>query len=206
MTIGIASSFLTLTAFLLWVTQKVRKTTYGTPIVIASIALACALPIYGMVAPFYIRGLLGDLSITSQLLLLIYIVSTFYPAHLPSPTLIDKHRFSVLIIIASLALYPASLGLSLYDPYEMGFPASSNHWGLLAATYIVCLYLWFRRSYWHTGILVIATLAFYTNLLESRNYWDYILDPPIVIASILSLLRCLFQKGRRTTVYNHKHQ
>ena len=38
------------------------------------------------------------------------------------------------------------------------------------------------------GMLALATLAFGLGLLESENYWDYLLDPFVVIYCWLALL------------------
>ena len=81
-----------------------------------------------------------------------------------------------------LVLYPAALGWGPWDPYGWGwhFSALFAVMGLLGAGLI------FRgqRLGW---VLLVAIAAWHLRVLESPNYWDYLVDPLYFVLS-LSLL------------------
>jgi hypothetical protein len=93
--------------------------------------------------------------------------------------------------IGGLALYPMALGVSSFDPYEWGWPFSPLFVviGLLTAWL-----LWTRNR---VGVvLLLAALAFQLRLLESANYWDYLLDPIYSLVSFAWLARWLVTSTR----------
>jgi hypothetical protein len=81
--------------------------------------------------------------------------------------------------IGGLALYPMALGLSSFDPYEWGWPFSPL---FVVSGLLTAWLLWTRNRF--GVVLLLAALAFQLRLLESTNYWDYLLDP---IYSLVSL-------------------
>jgi hypothetical protein len=90
----------------------------------------------------------------------------------------------VLFGALGLFLYPAALGLGAFDSYQLGFGPRA----LLVALGLVALLLLYLGHWLATGMLALATLAFGLGLLESENYWDYLLDPFVVIYCWLALL------------------
>ncbi|HEY8887508.1 MAG TPA: hypothetical protein VIM35_03395, partial [Gallionella sp.] len=66
----------------------------------------------------YVRGMTGDLSITTLVLLCCTMLRPWYGC-----VAVDaKHRLALLglIALAALALYPMALGVSAHDPYHLG--------------------------------------------------------------------------------------
>ena len=86
--------------------------------------------------------------------------------------------------IGGLTLYPLALGLSRFDPYEWGW-----HVGPLFAIMAVLTgwLLWKQNRF--GVVLLLAAAAFQLHLLESTNYWDYLLDPIYVLVSFVALIR-----------------
>ena len=81
--------------------------------------------------------------------------------------------------IGGLALYPMALGLGSFDPYEWGWPFSP----LFIVVAVATAWLLWRQN--RFGILLLAAAAaFQLQLLESTNYWDYLLDPIYSLVSI----------------------
>jgi hypothetical protein len=101
------------------------------------------------------------------------------------------HRWQVLTIFAALALflYPATLGLTYFDPYRLGYAAGP----LLAGAALVTLALWLLGNHAGVALLVVATLAYAFNLKPSGNYWDYLLDPFLALYCWGALLSGLKQ-------------
>ncbi len=84
--------------------------------------------------------------------------------------------------VGGLALYPMALGLGKFDTYEWGWNFSPLFTGIAALTGLL---VWKQNRF---GILlVLAIVAYRLRLLESTNYWEYLLDPVYCLVSILVL-------------------
>ena len=145
----------------------------------------CALPINNLPLAYYLRGMLGDLSITTQLLLGTYCYSVYAGKPIFTERKPDYLRFAVLILLTGAWFYPSTLGLTYFDPYNLGYSTAPFHWSLLTYFFGITLYFYRRDSVWLCGILSLSMLAFYFDFLESDNYWDYIMDPILVLGSII---------------------
>jgi hypothetical protein len=88
-----------------------------------------------------------------------------------------------LIILFALLLYPMSLGLTLYDPYRLGYGES---W-FVATLLFIALLAWARKYYLIATCIAIAILAWALGWYESDNLWDYLLDPWLVIYASFSI-------------------
>lgn len=130
-------------------------------------------PIEGIPVAGYVRGIAGDLSITTLLLL-----ASSAVALAGGPKLHDRRELQALaaFVLASAAfLYPMALGLTSFDPYALGYPHRMR--GFLLGLAPVALFAWFRGRLLLLLAVVLALAAFRFELLESRNLWDYLLDP-----------------------------
>jgi hypothetical protein len=88
-------------------------------------------------------------------------------------------------VVAGVLLYPAALGLTYFDPYALGY-ASPVFAGVLL---VLALAAWYLRLEWLVALLLLAVLARLANALESRNLWDYLIDPWLVLYGLLWLAR-----------------
>ena len=84
--------------------------------------------------------------------------------------------------IGGAVLYPLALGVSSVDPYEWGWRFSP----LFVVIGGVTAWLIWRGSRFGL-LLLLATIAFHLDLLESSNYWDYLLDPVYGLVSLIVL-------------------
>jgi len=102
------------------------------------------------------------------------------------PGVSPRDRLASLALFAGLAvlLYPAALGLSYSDPYQLGFEARP----MLLVLGLLSLVLILQRSWLGALALVLATLAFTLRLNASENYWDYLIDPYLALYSLGALL------------------
>lgn len=146
------------------------------------LGVAC-LPVNGLPVSAWVRGAIDDLSIMSMMLLALNCFS-----HYSQRTLIqgaERKALTGLVVMAALILYPASLGMSMTDPWQWGF---EPRWmiimvGVLAVT--SCLLGWWSMAM----LLSMSTLAFTMQLKESTNFWDYLLDPLLVIVTMVQIIR-----------------
>lgn len=106
----------------------------------------------------------------------------------------NEHRLALLALIAlgALALYPMALGLGAFDPYRLGY---ANGW-FVAALLLIALMAWLRKHYLLALCVSLAVLAWAVGWYESRNLWDYLLDPFVAIYA-LSALVIDAAKGRK---------
>jgi len=95
--------------------------------------------------------------------------------------------------LAGLTLYPSALGLGRFDAYSLG-------WGFTALGVVVAaLAVWLIWRGCRFGIvLMLATAAWQGGLLESANYWDYLVDPVYCATAVIALAGTLV-RGRRAT-------
>lgn len=93
-------------------------------------------------------------------------------------------------LCAGLILYPFALGWSRFDPYSLGWHFSA----LFAAAGLLALVLIWRQN--RFGFLFLFAITGYAlGLLESRNYWDYLVDPIYWFVSIPALGLSLVPSG-----------
>ena len=131
----------------------------------------------------YIRGVTGDLSIVSMLLLW----SVLLPSSKPNPI-----AFKVVIAILVVSFYPLALGLGMFDPYVWGYGSNGFLIGVLVCAVICGLTNW-NKGLWMIGLAIIAW-TFHWH--ESTNLWDYLLDPFLSIWAIGSIINSFRLKRR----------
>ena len=123
--------------------------------------LIAIIPFAGTSIWLWMRGLIGDLSILSFVLLTGYL-----GFHLTGKEVLDRKTRSAFYATAftgGLLLYPATLGLSVL--------------------------LWFAKRQLAAVVLVIVVLADQAQLMTSINTWDYFIDPLVWIISPFMLVR-----------------
>ncbi len=113
----------------------------------------------------YIRGVTGDLSIVS-LLLIICTWSGFNAFRIASVT-------PILIAVVAILFYPFALGFTLFDPYAWGYHSSI----FVAAVLLVAAVYFFTKHSWEALMLSLAVIAWSIHWHESINLWDYLFDP-----------------------------
>ena len=156
-------------------------------LVLGGLFVLMLLPLPLIDLPFagYVRGAIGDLSITSVLLLALVAASR---CGLEAGTAASgsdpmRKRASLLLpLAAGCALYPLALGATQLDPYQWGF---GEPW-FLAALLLVAILAKLLRLPLVAASIALAVLAWVTGWYESANLWDYLLDPML----------CLFALGR----------
>jgi hypothetical protein len=144
---------------------------------LASAALV-AFPVDGLSLAAYARGINSDWSIPTLLLMLHWARGNATGANLQDPrTHRSFWRFGAL---SAFLLYPAALGLSGFDPYALGFGSGYMLLALLTAS----LALIVRRN--PLGVVLPVCVACWNlGFLESKNLWDYLIDPLFGVVSIL---------------------
>lgn len=154
------------------------------------VALVVNLPLFPLSAVSVVRSLSGDLSITSMLLLAAAIARR--GGWLASRTRRDQAWLLGLILIGSVVLYPASLGLGAFDPFRWGFSGAALLGALLGLA-LVGLWLGAPTA---TLAIALAVLAWSLRLNASTNLWTYLLDPMLGVYAVFAALRLGWQAVR----------
>ena len=122
----------------------------------------------------YPAGVVGDLSITTQVLLAAVVMRQVLGIDILS----ERDRFSVLVAAGAvgLALYPLSSGLTILDVYSWGFESTALMIGLV----LLAVVAWYVRP-GAALVIPLSVIAFNFELLASNNIWDYLTDPIITV-------------------------
>ncbi|OPA97819.1 hypothetical protein BFW87_05945 [Pseudomonas fluorescens] len=138
------------------------------------------IPVNGLSLAAYVRSFTDDLAI-STLVLLAWVTLSRLGVVQP---LERPHRVQMLALfgVLCLVLYPATLGLTYFDPYRWGFNPRPMI-VLMAAVALMALWLRNGLVVW---MLAVGTLAFALRLKASENYWDYLVDPLLAIYCVVA--------------------
>jgi hypothetical protein len=141
---------------------------------------------------WYIRGCVGDLSLTTLLLL----GATVWHRLSGHEVITRRDHGAVFACTtpAGLVLYPLALGAGGWDPYEIGYRPLALLGVLLG---LAILGRW--RGYRAAAFVPVIVLVWCAGLLESNNLWDYMMDPVVAIYGFFWLIdalrRRLFSKA-----------
>jgi hypothetical protein len=144
-----------------------------------ALGLAALLPWHGLSLAQALRAFWGDPSITTMQLLVLGIAGR------PPAAFARAWRAPAMIATFSLLFYPLALGAGDFDPYRLGFQPVL----LLTALAVPALALWWRGQTLWLWLLAIDLLAFAFGLLESTNFWDYLIDPLLALVCIRLAMR-----------------
>ena len=153
-------------------------------ILLAAVFVLMLIPFGEIPLAAYARGVTGDLSITTLVLLWCAILRPWFGC----VAVEAKHRYALLIMIAlaAIALYPMALGVGAYDPYRLGYGNPQ----FIVVLLLLSLAAWFRKSSLIALCIALATLAWAVGWYESGNLWDYLLDPFIAIYALAVITIC----------------
>ncbi len=156
--------------------------------VMLAAALVLFVPLGDLAVAAYVRGAIGDLSVATLVL-----AGAACIAQLTGRSLIaqrDMRALLWLVAIAAAFLYPFALGLTPFDPYALGYGSV----GFVTALLLVTLAAWYARLNLVVLVVIAAALAYLGGTYESRNLWDYLIDPLVSMYALVWLLAGL--RGR----------
>ena len=98
----------------------------------------------------------------------------------------NANSFNGLVILMAIILYPTSLGYSQFDMYTIGFASDVFYNYFIMAIALIGVIAWYMGYAQIAVWLTLSVLAHGLNLFESNNLWNYLLDPLVVIACVVS--------------------
>jgi len=150
--------------------------------VMLAAALAVFVPFGDLSIAAYVRGATGDLSMTTLVL-----AGAACVAQLTGRTVIAPRNLRALfwlVVSAAAFLYPFALGWTQFDPYALGYGSIE----FVTALLLVTLAAWHFRRDVVVLIVIAAVLAYVVGAYESRNLWDYLIDPLVALYALVRLL------------------
>ena len=170
---------------------RLRRFPVGARIAVMLVAaLAVFAPFGDLSAAAYVRGVTGDLSVTTLVL-----AGAACVAQLTGRTVIGPRDLRALFwLVASAAafLYPFALGWTRFDPYALGYGSI----GFVTAMLLITLAAWHFRQNVVVLIVIAAALAYLAGAYESRNLWDYLIDPVASLYAIVCLLAAALDRAQ----------
>jgi len=144
--------------------------------VIAAVALL--VPVGGLSAAAYVRGVTGDLSVSTLALAVSACVSRITGRNSFAPR--EWRALLGAVAVAGLFLYPFALGFTPFDPYALGYGSA----GLVTALLIATMAAWRAGLNLPVLVVVVAIAAHLAGAYESRNLWDTLVDPLAVLFAL----------------------
>ncbi len=180
--LGLAGVALAYCALLLNV-MRAQRQSRAVQIGLMVMALFFALfPILDEPLVIYFRGVFGDLSVATLLLSGAAVASVFQRQDLLVAQ--DKRLFYLVIAMMSLLLYPFALGWGQADTYRLGY-----HFGLFEwLIFSIGLFALALRAFFVTAWIALSLISYELNLYESRNLWDYLIDPVVSIIALSAVI------------------
>ncbi len=160
-----------------------------------AVAVYCAvmLPVFGLSLAGWLRGMVGDLSISSVLLLGAALYARLRPDAQAMWDARERYGLLFLLSVLALMLYPFALELGMLDPYRSGFG------GIGFIMMLALLAFWtLRRNLMLLPLAIaLALLAWTVGWYESTNLWDYLIDAPLAIYALFMTIKLLLLNVRR---------
>ena len=160
---------------------------------IAGAYVVVIIPVFGLPLAGWLRGMVGDLSLTSVLLLGGALIVRVNPA---MGGLWDaRERASLLLFISVMALmlYPFALGWGPLDPYRSGYGSI----GLIVMLALLALWALRRGLALLPLAIALAVTGWSFACYESTNLWDYLLDAPLALYALGATAGGLLQQAIR---------
>lgn len=182
--ISVSGNALLLTAIVMRFAYALKLKANHNYILTVILLLLTLIPLGDFSAAQISRGIFGDLSITSLILLGRFLI-------LPQALKDQTRGLLILVVITGLLFYPAALGLGMLDPYQWGY--MNTYRGIqvpiifLSAIVVLLLIAVTKNNASIILCITVALAAFTSGVMESRNLWDYLIDPLVVIFGLSSL-------------------
>jgi hypothetical protein len=177
-----------------------RATAPWRPWLLPVLVVVSFIPVNELPLAAYVRSFTDDLAI-STLVLLAWVslcrVGVVQPLKRP-----QKLQVLLLFGALSLVLYPATMGLTYFDPYRWGF----NPRPMIVLIGIAALLMLWLRNTLAVWMLAAGTLAFALRLKASENYWDYLIDPLLTGYCLVAGLWMLAMAAWRPLIQLHRGQ
>ena len=171
-----------LLSLMLWILQIHRWKKFW-PVAYLLSALLIVMPVNGVLVIEYSRGYLSDLSFSTLMIVFVALSNRLGPFHLSLSI-----GFYGFILVTGLFLFPASMGLSMLDPFVYGYVSNAGYGYFVSALAIIAVVSILVGQFHVAMCIVIALFTFNVAAYESHNVWNYLIDPIAFIYSAIALV------------------
>jgi hypothetical protein len=150
--------------------RPLRLPAFARHALMLAAAIALIVPLGDLPLIAYVRGVTGDLSVSTLVL-----TCAVCFAQLTGKTLIgerDRRALCWLLALGAAFLYPFALGWTQFDPYALGYGSLE----FVTALLIVTLLAWWAGRNLIVLVVLAAVIFYLAGAYESRNLWDYLID------------------------------
>jgi len=174
-------AFVLLIASMLSRLMKYRPSLQSILLCLVIPAVIGVLPIRQTDVSGFVLGHMGTLSVSMMVLLIFQLLLSWRFVEAFSTA--AWRNMNLFWFAIGMILYPAALGLFDEDMYSYGFQNTMS-WCVLCVSIaaVICKYRILGIS------LALSVLAHQLKLQESRNLWDYMIDPWLWIAAAIVLI------------------
>ena len=168
------------------VVAMVRRRLDGRATMVLFLALCLGLfvPVAGLPLAAYVRGVIGDPSVST----LVLVGALLGAPKTPGVTAGRRAASLLVVLAAAMLLYPLALGAGFLDPYRWGF---GQPW-FVGSVLLLGLIAHVLRLPLLAPAIALAVLGWSLGCYESRNLWDYLLDPMLATYAFFALIRLRF--------------
>ena len=149
--------------------------------VMLAAAVLVFVPLGDLSVAGYVRGATGDLSVSTLALAASACIFRVTGGNVAPRR--DPNALLWLVAAAALFLYPFALGWTPFDPYALGYGSI----GFATVLLLVTLAAWRARLELVVFVVLAAVVAYLAGVYESRNLWDYLIDPLIALYALVRL-------------------
>ena len=150
-------------------------------------------PLFGLSLAGWLRGIIGDLSLTTLLLLGSALYARLNSAATPLWDARERASLLLFISVMALLLYPFALGWGPLDPYRSGYGSI----GLIVMLALLALWALRRGLALLPLTIALAVTGWSFACYESTNLWDYLLDAPLAIYALWVTIKVNLQYALR---------
>ncbi len=147
---------------------------------LAGATIIVLIPVWGLSLAEFVRGVTGDLSVFTLVLLAVALARSLSDYALVGEA--NRRATLLAIVLVAASFYPLVLGIGMFDPYRLGY---GNLW-FMAALLGTAIWASLRHSTLLAVGLALAVAAWSVGWYESTNLWDYLLDPWLAIYAFAS--------------------
>ncbi len=152
---------------------------------VVTVILCIPLAMNGLPPVAYLRGIIGDLSITSVILLTVSLLKYLFDWRFFNEE--KRWLLQSVIAITAVVFYPLALGMGYFDPYRLGF----GNIYFLITLFVIAIAACYKRYSLLAICIALAVLAWSVGWYESTNLWNYLLDPFVAAYAIGAVIwRC----------------
>lgn len=197
--IGLAGCGLLFVNVMMAAVRSRRYSVTGRRILFLVTSVVTFWPVNGLSVAGYLRGVTGDVSVTTLILLVAASISRLCDVEVYHP----RSSFVLMLVVlgGGLLLYPSALGMTHFDVYGLGYGSKT----FVAVLFLVSVAAWHYELYLVALCVCLGVLAYLVGMYESRNLWDYLIDPLITVYAVFWMLiteiKHVFQTSSSGTRY-----